>query len=399
MKDKIYKAYKFRIYPTNAQINFLNKQFGAVRFIYNYFLNQRDTQFKKTGKSDNYYAQTKTLKFMKEQEEFKWLKEINSQTCQQALQHLDAAYLKFFRKETAFPRFKKKKNYQSFCVPQHFKILEKGITIPKLKSQIKCKFHRKIIGEVKSLTISETPTGKYFVSILVEQENEYKQTIEGKIGIDLGIKDFITLSDGTKYSFSVSKKTKKLKKLQHYYSKKQKGSKRKEKLRLRIARLNEKIANFRRDFQHKLSNKLTNEYQTVCLESLRVKNMMKNHKFAKAIGEVGWYNFVSMLQYKGKWKGCDITQIDQFYPSSKTCSVCNWKKEDLKLSERSWKCPNCGTEHDRDVNAARNILTYGLSLKSISSGTEDYKRREAKKVSQKDREELRRSVEDARTSA
>ena len=379
MKDKIYKAYKFRIYPNKIQIDFLNKQFGAVRFIYNYFLNQRDTQFKETGKSDSYYAQTKALKLMKRQEEFKWLKEINSQTCQQALQCLDAAYLKFFRKETAFPRFKKKKNYQSFCVPQHFKILEKGIIIPKLKSQIKCKFHREIIGEVKSLTISKTLTGKYFVSILVEQKNEYKQTSEGKIGIDLGIKDFVTLSDGTKYSFSVFKKTKKLKKLQHYYSKKQKDLKRKEKLRLRIARIYEKITNSRLDFQHKLSNKLTSEYQTICLESLRVKNMMKNHKLARAIGEASWYSFINMLQYKGKWKGCDIIQIDQFYPSSKTCSVCNWKKEDLKLSERSWICPNCGTEHNRDINAAKNILTYGLSLKSISSGTEDYKRREVKK--------------------
>ena len=375
MKDKIYKAYKFRIYPTKIQIDFLNKQFGAVRFIYNYFLNQRDTQFKETGKSDNYYVQTKTLKLMKGQEEFKWLKEINSQTCQQALQCLDAAYLKFFRKETAFPRFKKKKNRQSFCVPQHFKILEKGIIIPKLKSQIKCKFHREIIGETKSIVISKTPSEKYFVSILVEQENKYKQTSKGKIGI----KDFVTLSDGTKYSFSVSKKTKKLKKLQHYYSKKQKGSKRKEKLRLRIARIYEKIANSRRDFQHKLSNKLTNEYQTICLESLKVRNMMKNHKLARAIGEASWYSFVNMLQYKGKWKGCDIIQIDQFYPSSKTCSYCNWKKENLKLSERSWICPNCGTEHDRDINAAKNILTYGLSLKSISSGTDDHKRREAKK--------------------
>ena len=379
MKDKIYKAYKFRIYPNKPQIDFLNKQFGAVRFIYNYFLNQKDTQFKETGKSDNYFAQTKTLKLMKGQEEFKWLKEINSQTCQQVLQCLDAAYLKFFRKETAFPRFKKKKNHQSFCVPQHFKILEKGIIIPKLKSQIKCKFHREIVGEIKSLTISKTPTEKYFVSILVEQENKYQQTTKEKIGIDLGIKDFVALSDGTKYSFSVSKKTKKLKKLQHYFSKKQKDSKRKEKLRLKIAKNHEKIVNSRLDFQHKLSTKLTNEYQTICLESLKVKNMIKNHKLARVIGEASWYSFVSMLQYKGKWKGCDIIQIDQFYPSSKTCSVCNWKKEDLKLSDRSWKCPNCGTEHDRDINAAKNILTYGLSLKSISSGTEDYKRREVKR--------------------
>lgn len=379
MKDKIYKAYKFRIYPNKPQIDFLNKQFGAVRFIYNYFLNQKDTQFKETGKSDNYFAQTKTLKLMKGQEEFKWLKEINSQTCQQALQCLDAAYLKFFRKETAFPRFKKKKNHQSFCVPQHFKILEKGIIIPKLKSQIKCKFHREIVGEVKALTISKTPTEKYFVSILVKQENKYQQTTKEKIGIDLGIKDFVALSDGTKYSFSVSKKTKKLKKLQHYFSKKQKDSKRKEKLRLKIVKNHEKIVNSRLDFQHKLSTKLTNEYQTICLESLKVKNMMKNHKLARVIGEAGWYSFISMLQYKGKWKGCDIIQIDQFYPSSKTCSVCNWKKEDLKLSDRSWKCPNCGTEHDRDINAAKNILTYGLSLKSISSGTEDYKRREMKR--------------------
>lgn len=379
MKDKIYKAYKFRIYPNKPQIDFLNKQFGAVRFIYNYFLNQKDTQFKETGKSDNYFAQTKTLKLMKGQEEFKWLKEINSQTCQQVLQCLDAAYLKFFRKETAFPRFKKKKNHQSFCVPQHFKILEKGIIIPKLKSQIKCKFHREIVGEVKALTISKTPTEKYFVSILVKQENKYQQTTKEKIGIDLGIKDFVALSDGTKYSFSVSKKTKKLKKLQRYFSKKQKDSKRKEKLRLKIAKNHEKIVNSRLDFQHKLSTKLTNEYQTICLESLKVKNMMKNHKLARVIGEASWYSFVSMLQYKGKWKGCDIIQIDQFYPSSKTCSVCNWKKEDLKLSDRSWKCPNCGTEHDRDINAAKNILTYGLSLKSISSGTEDYKRREVKR--------------------
>lgn len=376
---KIYKAYKFRLYPTKNQIEFLNKQFGAVRFIYNYFLNQRDTQFKETGKSDSYHTQAKTLVLMKKQKAFEWLKEINAQTCQAALQNLDMAYLKFFKKETAFPKFKKKKSNQSFCIPQHFKILEKGIIIPKLKSIMKCKFHREVIGKIKSIVISKTPTEKYFVSILTEQENNYKQTSTGEIGIDLGIKDFITLSSGTKYSFSISKYSKKIKRLQHYYSKKQKDSKRKEKLRLKIAKIYEKITNSRLDFQYKLSNNLTNKYQTICLESLKIKNMMKNHKLARVIGEASWYSFINMLKYKGNWKGCDIIQIDQFYPSSKTCSCCNWKKENLKLSERSWTCPNCGTIHDRDINAAKNILTYGLSLKSISSGTEDHKRGEVKK--------------------
>ena len=370
----IHKTYKFRIYPTKDQEVFFAKQFGAIRFIYNYFLNQRDTQFKATGKSDNYYIQKKYLTQMKKLEEFNWLKEINSQSCQQALMQLDIAYLKFFRKLSAFPRFKKKKEHQSFSIPQHFKINNNSIIIPKLKIPVKCIFHQAILGKPKSLVISKTPSNKYYVSILTEQKNTYIKVKGNQIGIDLGIKDFVTLSNGEKYSLKLDTKSKKLKKLQHYYSKKQKGSKRKEKLRLRIARLNEKIVNSRRDFQHKLSNKLTNEYQTICLETLRVKNMMKNHRLAKAIGEASWYSFVSMLQYKGKWKGCDIIQIDQFYPSSKTCSVCNWKKEDLKLSERSWKCPNCGAIHDRDINAAKNILTYGLSLKSISSGTDDHKR-------------------------
>ena len=377
--ETIYKTYRFRIYPTKEQTVFFTKQFGAMRFIYNYFLNQRDTQFKATGKSDNYYIQKKYLTKMKKTNEFSWLKEINSQSCQQALMQLDIAYLKFFRGHTKFPRFKKKKEHQSFSVPQHFKVNNNSISIPKLKTPVKCIFHQAIFGKVKSLTISKTPTGKYFVSILTEQKNTYNQTLKGEIGIDLGIKDFVTLSDGTKYTFSKSKSLKKLKKLQRYYSKKQKGSKRKEKLRLRIARIYEKITNSRLDFQHKLSNKLTNEYQTICLESLKVRNMMKNHKLARAIGEASWYSFVNMLQYKGKWKGCDIIQIDQFYPSSKTCSCCNWKKENLKLSDRSWTCPKCGTIHDRDINAAKNILIYGLSLKSISSGTEDYKRREVKK--------------------
>ena len=377
---KIYKAYKFRIYPTENQIEFFNKQFGGTRFVYNYFLHQKDTQFKETGKSDSYYKQTKTLSNMKKQKEFEWLKEVNSQSCQAALQNLDAAYLRFFKKLAAFPRFTKKKGHQSFCVPQFFKILEDGITIPKLKSKIKCKFHRNVEGDIKSLTISKTSSNKYFVSILTEQENTYKITNNRlSIGIDLGIKDFVNCSDGTKYKLpNITKKLKEIKKLQHFLSKKQKDSKRREKLRLKIARKCEKITNSRLDFQHKLSNKLTNEYQTICLETLRVKNMMKNHRLARVICEASWYTFINMLQYKGSWKGCEIVQIDQFYPSSKTCSKCNWKKEDLKLSERSWVCPNCGTEHDRDINAAKNILTYGLSLKSISSGTEDYERGEVK---------------------
>ena len=371
----INKAYKFRVYPDKEQEVFLNKHFGSVRFIYNRFLHERKTAHEEKRKFTKKDCQ-ELLPALKKQEQTSWLKEINSQSLQKANLDLADAFNKFFSGTAKYPRFKKKINRNTFHVPQHFTINTKDqvITIPKLKTPLKVEMHRKFgaIQKYSSLTFSKTPTGKFFVSILVEEKlpelNEYPSE---RVGLDLGLKHFVTTSYGEKIEHPkyLRLQQRKLKRAQRKLAKKQKGSNNRKKQRRRVALLHEKVSNQRRDFLHKLSYRFVLENQEIFIEDLNVKGMMKNRPLAFSIGDSGWGEFGRQLKYKCGWYGRKLTQIGRFEPSSKMCSNCNELNHELKLSDRTWVCSSCGVEHDRDINAAMNIALIGL-VKSDSKPVE-----------------------------
>lgn len=374
-----YKAYKFRLLPTEEQKILLAKHFGCVRVVWNHFLKEKQEHYLKNKETLNLGKCSSALTSLKKQKEYEWLNEVNSQSLQASLKNLETAYGNFFAKRTKFPKFKKKSNTNAYICPQHIKIIKNSIQVPKFKEGIKFIKHRNIKGIIKSCTISQVPSGKYYVSILCEIPKPTQLPKTNKnIGIDLGLKDFIVTSEGNRYqNYRFYKKyEKELKKQQKNLSRKQKDSKRRNKQRIKVARIHEKITNSREDMLNKLSFRLVKSYDLIALENLNVKGMMQNHKLAKAISSVGWSQFVSKLKYKCDWYGKKLVQIDRFYPSSKTCSCCNYIKDSLDLSERSWKCPKCNTEHDRDINAARNILQQALQIEDsiLSSGTDDYRR-------------------------
>ena len=371
---KINRTYKFRLYPNKAQIELLAKHFGCYRFVYNYFLNQRKEQYKLTGNSDNFYAQCKTLTTLKKQEETAWLKEVNAQTLQFAIRSLESAYNNFFKKRAKFPKFKSKHSKNSFTVPQFASVAGGRLFIHKFKEGIKCRVHREIKGKIGKVTITKTPSGKYFVSVFTEEEyiTPIKKT-DKSIGVDMGLKNLLTTSDGE--TFNNNRYTKryecKLAKAQQHLSRKVKGSKGFENQKLKVARLHEKISNSRADYLHKCSISLVRRYDTICIEDLNVKGMTRNHRLAKSISDASWGHFVSILIYKAEWNGKKVVKVDRYFPSSQTCNVCGYVNKQTKdLSVREWECPHCHTHHDRDVNAAINILRFGLN--NTSSGTGDY---------------------------
>lgn len=373
MTKTIHKAYKFRLEPNDEQKYLLAKHFGCTRFVYNHFLSERRSQYDETHKSDNYYAQAKKLTELKKDEEHAWLNEINSQTLQHALRHLETAYVNFFRGSAKFPNFKSKKSKNSFSVPQHVVVKDERIYFPKFKDGIKFRQHREIIGTIKSATVSLTPTGKYLVSILTEHTYEPYGKTGKRVGIDLGIKDFVITSDGKKYKNNryTKKYQRKLKQAQQHFSRKQKGNRQYEKQRLKVARIHEKIANCRTDNLHKVSTELVKQYDIICVEDLNVNGMIKNHKLAKHIADASWGAFVQFLSYKCKLNDKTLVKIGRYYPSSQSCNECGYVNKEVKnLKVREWTCPHCDKHHDRDVNAAKNILKEGL--KDISAGTADY---------------------------
>ena len=371
---KINRTFRFRLYPNREQTELLSRHFGCSRFVYNYFLNQRKEQYKFTGKSDNYYAQAKALTTLKKQEETAWLKEVNAQTLQFAIRSLEAAYNNFFKKRTKFPKFKSKHSKDSFTVPQFASITDNRLFIPKFTEGIKCRVHREIKGKIGKVTITKTPSGKYFVSVFTEEDyiNPLEKT--GKsVGVDMGLKDLLVTSEGE--TFKNNRYTRryeiKLAKAQRHLSRKKKGSRGFENQKLKVARLHEKISNSRVDYLHKCSISLVRRYDTICIEDLNVKGMTKNHHLSKSITDVSWGKFISMLTYKAEWNGKKVVKVDRYFPSSQTCHVCGHINKQIKdLSVREWECPNCHTRHDRDVNAAINILRIGLN--NISAGTVDY---------------------------
>jgi putative transposase len=372
----LYKAFKYRIYPNKEQEELILKHMGCSRWVYNYGLNKKITSYQETKKGLSKLDIQKDLPELKKNEETSWLTEVNSQTLQASLEALDKAFTRFFKEKKGFPKFKSKKdNRQSFSIPQNTKVdfnLGK-LTLPKFKTDIKIKIDRTFDGDIKTCTISKTPTGKYFISVLVEMNQDLpkKKTLHEKqaIGIDLGIKTFATLSNGTEIENPkhLKKSLKKLKKLQRKVSKKIKGSNNRKKSVKKLAILHEKISNKRNDFLHKVSYFLVTNFDTLCLETLKPYNMIKNHKLAQALSDISIGKFNLLIDYKSEWYGCNILRIGQFEPSSKMCS-CGTINKELKLNQRVWTCNNCGTTHDRDVLAANNIKHFAFA-KNNTAGT------------------------------
>jgi len=366
----ITKSYYFELRPTQKQKVLLDKHFGCTRFVYNYFLNERIKQYKANEKIDRFYDQSRILTNLKKQTVYSWLKEVNCQSLQSSLKNLDAAYNYFYRGYTNLPKFKSKRSRNSFTVPQNSKLKGNRIYIPKFKGGIKCIVHRECRGKVRSMVVSKTPTGKYFVSILVEEQCQ-SMGKTGKIcGVDLGIKDFAITSDGVRFENHryTLKYEKKLADAQRHLSRKQIGSNSYENQRRKVAKIYEKVVNSRRDNLHKLSHQLVSEYDFIALEDLAIKKMMRNRKLAKHIADASWGTFVKFVEYKADWNGKQVVKINRYFPSSKTCSVCGWIKKDLTLADREWTCEN-GHHLDRDINAANNILKEGL--KTIGVGLSD----------------------------
>ena len=362
----IKRAYKFRFYPTPEQEVILAQTFGCARFVYNHMLRLRTDAYYQRQERVGYHDTSRLLTELKKQPEFVWLNEVSSVPVQQSLMHLQTAFHNFFARRAGYPTFHSKHGKQAATyVATGFKWDGKTLKLAKMKESLSIRWSRTIpkAAKVTSVTVSKDTAGRYFVSMLCDDAVAAKPEATDKIGIDLGLTHFAILSTGEKIAApnTFRKNEAKLAKLQRRMAKKQRGSANRGKAKLKVARLHARIADTRRDFLHKLSTRLVNENQVIAIETLAVKNMQKNHCLAKSISDAGWGEFVRQLEYKSLWYGRTLIGISRWYPSSKRCSDCGFVISKLPLSVRNWVCPECGVVHDRDINAARNILTAGLA--------------------------------------
>ena len=370
------RAYKYKLKPTVRQQQMLLQHFGCCRFIYNWGLSRKKETYVNEKKSIGYLQLAKELTLLKNDGEHGWLKDVANESLQQSLRNLDNAFTQFFKAKKGFPKFKSKKHSKNVCKfinNVRFDFDKWKVRIPKMGWTKICRNKSFDLSKCKigTLTVSQDKCGDFWCVIIVENGETLKPKIkvseETAVGIDLGIKDFAILSDGTKYGNNkfLENGQKKLKHLQRHFSKAQKGSRRRERLRIKIARQYRRISNRRSDFLHKLTTDITSNFDTICLENLNVQGMMQNHHLANAISSVAWNEFVRQLAYKAEWNGKNLIFIGRFEPSSKTCSCCGYVKKDLTLKDRSWVCPKCGVSHDRDINAAINIRNFGLHPQAL----------------------------------
>jgi putative transposase len=364
----MYKAYKYRIYPTSEQETLLAKSFGCARWFWNYALNLCQETYKNTGKGLTRGYIQGLLPALKK--EYAWLKDPYSQCLQVVALNLSTAYKNFFDKRAMLPKFKSKHGRQSISYPQNVKFDGDKINLPKI-GLVHCQRHRDFEGDIKTVTVSRNPDGKHFVSVLVDdgKTNPELVPVDKAIGIDVGLTHFAITSDGSKFDNPrfLIKHQRNLKRKQQKLSKKKKGSQNRKKARLAVAKVHSKIARCREDFLHKLSRKIVNENQVIAVENLNIKGMVKNHNLAKAISDVGWGMFCTMLKYKAESEGRQYIEIDRWFPSSKTCHVCLNRVENLSLDVRTWTCKHCATHHDRDVNAAINIKNEALRILALGT--------------------------------
>lgn len=365
-------AYKYRLRPNEKQRTFFEKSFGCVRYIYNWALNKRIEAYQNENRRINSIELCRMLTELKKQDGMGWLSEVSNECLQQSIRNLDSAFTLFFREKKGFPNFKSKhRSRASYKAINSVSVdLENSrIKLPKI-GWVRFGGNQMFNGNVRSATVSKTPTGKYYVSVLVETGEQIPDkspiSYDTAIGIDVGIKDFAVCSNGDTYANPkfLEKSTKELKLLQRRFSKSKKGSKRHERLRQRLARKYERVTNQRNDFLHKVSTKIVRENQTIVIEDLNVKGMIRNHHLARSIGSVGWSLFFFMLEYKCERYGRNLIRIGRFQPSSKMCG-CGYVNRGLKLSQRSWTCPRCGATNDRDLLAAQNIKLFGLQQQNL----------------------------------